>query len=463
MAGIGFVLRKLTRERSLSSTFRAYIHAALAAAGPWVITILTIAGITMLSYKLREKDELFEFRLLLIYNFSFSLVLASPVFVIATRYLADKLFLKKPKTAPGLIISVLALLYILLLPMVLGFYIFVADVNRAILIGVVGNVFSITALWLVSLFISIIEDFKTVTWGYFIGGAIAVVAAILLLKPYGTAGLLFGFNIGLCVTLGILISQILVEYNYEFVLPKHFFSYFRRYWQLALGALIYNIAAWSDKWIMWFSPYAEKGRNGLIFYDNYDSALFLSQLTIIPGMAMFLLSVETGFFEQCRKFYGDILGKVTYQQIERNHKDLISHLIDGARNIFILQGGISILVIFAAPSLFEFFNLNYLQMGIFRLGVLGALFNVMGLFIMVLLTYFDARKEPLIISAVFLVTNVTFTTFVMPFGLRFYGYGYFLSALVTFALAGIIFVRMVSNLPYLAFIKNNNSIREKVQ
>ena len=459
MAGIGFALRKLSQEKTFTATFRAYIHAALAAAGPWLITILTIGGITLITYQVGQKEVLYEFRLLLVYNFSFSLVLASPVFLISTRYLADKLYIKDLKSAPGLIIFTLAFLYLILLPVALFFYGKLATLEPQVFLGALINLFIITALWLVSLFISIIQDFKTVSWAYLIGGTFALIAAWVLVKDYGTAGLLFGFTAGLSITLGILISQILSEYNFEFKIPQNFFHYFQKYWQLALGAFIYNTAAWIDKWIMWFSPHAQVSKSGLRFFDTYDSAMFLCQLTIIPSMAMFLLTVETGFFEGCRKFYGDIIHKVTYDQIERNQQKLIEILQKSARNTFILQGGITFLMIVFAPSLFSFFNLNYLQMGIFRLGALGAFFHIMSLFIMTLLTYFDSRQEPLIISFVFLITNGVFTTLCIKFGFQFYGYGYFLSSLVTFTVAVVILIKIIQNLPYVSFIKNNQSVQ----
>ena len=36
--------------------------------------------------------------------------------------------------------------------------------------------------------------------------------------------------------------------------------------------------------------------SGMIMYSDYDSAMFLAYLTIIPSMAIFMFSVETNFF-----------------------------------------------------------------------------------------------------------------------------------------------------------------------
>ena len=45
MAGIGFALRKLARRDDLLGILQGYAHSALVSAGPWVFTVLSLAGI----------------------------------------------------------------------------------------------------------------------------------------------------------------------------------------------------------------------------------------------------------------------------------------------------------------------------------------------------------------------------------------------------------------------------------
>ena len=46
MAGIGFALRTLSRQETLSGLVRASGHAAVIAAGPWLFTIFSLATIS---------------------------------------------------------------------------------------------------------------------------------------------------------------------------------------------------------------------------------------------------------------------------------------------------------------------------------------------------------------------------------------------------------------------------------
>jgi polysaccharide biosynthesis protein PelG len=77
----------------------------------------------------------------------------------------------------------------------------------------------------------------------------------------------------------------------------------------------------------------------------------------------------------------------------------------------------------------------------------------------ILLCYFDLRCDNMRLQAVFLGTNVIGAIGSIAAGFPFYGYGYFLAAMVT-ALYGLWLVyRRVGKLPYITFVTNNPSLR----
>src|SRR6478609_9194789 len=112
MAGIGFELRKLYRQDNLSGLALACLHSAFASTGPWLFTVLALSIIGTLGYELVDSHVLFEFRVILIYNFSFSLVIASPIFMIATRALADAIYRRDVSSAPGMLVGALTVMWL---------------------------------------------------------------------------------------------------------------------------------------------------------------------------------------------------------------------------------------------------------------------------------------------------------------------------------------------------------------
>jgi uncharacterized membrane protein len=55
----------------------------------------------------------------------------------------------------------------------------------------------------------------------------------------------------------------------------------------------------------------------------------------------------------------------------------------------------------------------------------------------------------------FLAANALLTFISLKLGFRFYGYGYFLSALIAFAVAFVTTDYFLRRLPYQTFIRNN--------
>ena len=287
MAGIGFVLRKLSRQDNLIGVFRAMAHSALASTGPWLFTVLALGCMMVLGSAYISREELYAFRVIVIYNFAFSLVFTAPIFMVATRYLADCIHKEDVSTAPGMLVGALVVVYITQIPIVGLFYLVYAEMDAAVALSAIVNFMLISSIWLIAIFLTALKNYQTVTRSFAIGLLVSIGASYLFAENHGTAGMLNGFSAGMAFTVASLTAGVFAEYNYPLKKPFLFMGYFKKYWEIALSGLIYNIAAWVDKWIMWFAPEAERMDNNLISYPNYDSAMFLAYLTIVPAMAFF--------------------------------------------------------------------------------------------------------------------------------------------------------------------------------
>lgn len=457
MAGIGFALRKLTRRDDLIGVIQGYAHSALAATGPWLFTVAALGTISVLTAGGTSVDEIIVFRLVVIYNFSFSLVATGPIMMVATRYLADMIFLKQVGGAVGLFIGALVLATGTQLPIVLAFYLLGTDLPLPLRLLAIVNFLVVSGIWLVSVFLTALKDYASITRSFFIGMAVAAVASILLAETFGAPGLLGGFTLGLAVILFALIGRIFTEYPYQVSDPFAFFGHFRKYWDLALAGFVQNLAIWIDKWIMWFAPERDYHPAGFIYYGHYDSASFLAYLTVVPAIAGFVVSVETGFFERYLRFYRDIQRHATYAKILENQRALVAQIMRGLRNLVILQGSVTFVCVAAAPALFEWSGIPAPQLAMFRIAVMGSFFHVLLMSLAVVLAYFDLRRAMLSVYVVLLVTNALFTLVTVDLGFAYYGYGYFFSALVSFVVVAVMVGYYVSQLPFLTFVRNNSS------
>ncbi|MBV8732395.1 MAG: exopolysaccharide Pel transporter PelG [Acidobacteriia bacterium] len=458
MAGIGFELRKLLDRDDLIGIAEGYGHAALATSGPWLFTIVALSVILLVGGPAAPPEDLAAFRLIVVYNFSLTLVLTAPVAIVLTRYLADSIHAKNVEQAPAALLGGLLLTYAAAAPIGGFLYLWYAQLDRLARIAAFTDFLLIAGIWTVSVFLTALKDYRALTWSFGFGLAIGIVSAILLAGSWGAPGMLMGLNVGLAVTLFSLMARIFAEYPTRAQLPFAFLPYFRKYWELALAALAYNLAVWADKWIMWLAPEHQLLRMGFLSFPDYESATFLAYLSVVPSMAAFTVTIETGFFEKYARFYDDILRHVSYGRIESNHKDLIQSLMEGGRNFVVLAGSISFAGILLAPQIFESLGISFTQLGIFRLSLLGAFFHVGFLFLMVILTYFDLRRMVLAVACLFLGANCLFTLVTLKLGFAWYGYGYFLAALTAFSAAFLALGHFLQRLPYATFVRNNSSV-----
>ncbi len=463
MAGIGFTLQKLSRRDDLLGMAQAYTHAALAACGPWLFTAIALAGVTMFYSDYFAVETLLNFRIIVIYNFGFSLVCCAPIFMVVTRYLADAIHQKNVTQAPGILMLSLIVALFAQVPAAIIGYLWYFDLPFGLKLAAIANLFLLAAIWLISVFLMALKDYLAVTKSFFVGMALAILFGQLLKDQYADTGLLCGFNIGLVWILFSLIAKILAEYPYKLSSTNGFKRYFHKYWELAVGGVFYNAAIWVDKWIMWFAPESLVLPSKMRMYPDYDSAMFFAYLTIIPAMAVFVFSVETNFFARYKQFYYDILEHKPLKRIRENQQLILDTLLSSARNFVVVQGTIAFVAIVLAANILQALNINYMQIGIFRLGVLGAFFQVLMLFEQIILSYFNCRRATMWIQGTFLATNAIFTLICMHLGFPYYGYGYFLASVLGFVLTSILLFSHIRKLPYHAFITNNNSLKPAFQ
>jgi polysaccharide biosynthesis protein PelG len=454
MAGIGFILRKLANQDNFSGILRAYFHSAVVSAGPWILVVVSLGMVTYLTGNVVGLRELNDFLAIVVYNFFFSFILSSPLYMISARYVSDCLYGRSLSPIPGVLIT--SLFYMVIPCVIFGgiFYTFYATMLTFTIILSVVNFALLAQIWIVMLYLSSIRNFRAITLSWIIGTIITIFLANNLGHAYGSTGLLVGFNIGLVFLLFSLIAQTFAEYPFRFKRAKEFGFYFKNYNGLFCSGFFLFAGMWIDKVIMWFAKEGVTHLNGLRTYPVYDGAMFFSYLTIIPVLALFIFSLETNFYDSYIQYIQDIEKNAPYSVIQEEKKNIFSKISQNSRNFFILQGCVTIVAIGLAPKIFESMGLNFVQFGIFRIGTLGAFFSSMNFFIVILFSYFDNQQNMLRITATMFITNVVFTIISLKLGFSYYGMGFCLSMIVSFLVGGILLVRFLNKLTYHIFITN---------
>ncbi len=458
MAGIGFVLQKLTSRGDLLGMAQGYMHASVSSGG-WLFTIVTLSAITYFGPRFASYEDLSNFRLIVVYNFAFSLVFTGPLTMVLTRYLSDRIFARSVSGVPGMVVGGVAVALALAVPTAGPFYFGYATLTPGARVAAWLGYALVSGIWVLSVFLSTLKEYAAVTRAFGIGMLVAMVTAYYVGPDAGVGGMLLGFDVGLAYILFALIGRVFAEFPFAVSDPLAFRSYFVRHWPLAASGAAYYAGVWVDKWIMWSAPERVMLRSGLVSYPDYDSALFLACLTVVPSMAVFVVNIETRFFDRYHKFYGDIASHATLARIQENQLGLVRTVFLGSRQLVLPQVGLAIALVVLAPVVFVAFDVPYGQLGVFRIATLGALFQLFFLLLTIVLSYLDLNKLTLGLHLLFFALNAVGTLATVHLGFSYYGYGYFLASVVSFLAASVVTLRCLDDLPYHAFITGNASVR----
>lgn len=454
MAGIGFELRKLLAKENYTGIFQAYAYAGIISAGPWVLSIQAILVIGILSYTVVEPYFLVnQFQVSVTYLMVASLVFTGLIQLAFTRFVADRLFERKfdwvMPNFMGCLLVVTVASGVLGLALILAFFPEQSDLYRVLMLA--GFVI-MCCIWTATIFLSGLKRYLEIFGIYLIGYSI-VVAAALVLRPLGLEGLLFGFVIGHFVLLTGMVSLTLREYPSDRFVSFEFLRHGAMYVALVGCGVTYHAAVWVDKVMFWYYPETSTQVIGPLRASIiYDLPIFLAYLAIIPGMAVFLVEIETSFSEAFKRFYDAVRDGATLGRIE-NLRDTMVHTIRGGLFEIVKIQSIAVLVMFTiGPWMLERLGISDLYLPLLYVDVIAASLQVLLLGILTILYYLDKRAVVLGLVSLLFVLNVSLTAVSLWLGAPFYGYGFAVALLLTIVIAMIFTERKLALLEYETFM-----------
>jgi uncharacterized membrane protein len=451
MAGIGFRLKRLIVEDTGTGWLRAHLYGAVLAAGPWLLSIGTLGTLALLSRDLIGDAAHARFQVIVVYTYTFSLITTGGAHMVVTRQLADELYVGRIGTlvvSYRFTVGVTALAHLALGAL---FYALAPGLEPALRVFGVMLLVVVSCIWMVMIYLGAAQDYASVVAAFFAGSLVSLLAALALGRGLGTTGYLGGFLLGQAGILFVLCARVERELAAvripEAVNLTHAFV---RYPELIAAGLLYNAAIAVDRIAFWIAP---TGRPiaGWFHASLYDAPIFLCYLSVVPSLAIFLVSVETDFYDRYREYYGVATKHGTLQQVLEAKRAMTACLRGSLRRLLVAQAPLTLLLMALAPWIAAGLGLDGLQLGILRCGLVGALLHVLCLFGGIVLLYFDRRRAAAEVAGVFLAGNAVFTVITLLVGPRSYGLGYPLAALLGCVWAYHRIEQTLDDLEYLTF------------
>jgi uncharacterized membrane protein len=434
MAGIGFELRKLLEKDSYFGLIQAYAYAGIISSGPWVLSIIGILFVGFLSLGVvYPHASIVQFQVSVTYLILSSLILTGFIQLGFTRFIADSLFKKQEKLVlpnfNGMLLVVTSIGGILGL---LAIFFLFPNMSVSYRMLMFSGFVILCAIWVATIFLSGMKQYKQIVFLFAVGYSITVLGA-LLLRSYGMEGLLLGFVIGHFVLLIGMVTLTLRTFPLEeTVISFDFMRPGAMYVSLIFTGFLYNLAVWADKLIFWFYPDTSQSIIGPLRASLiYDLPIFLAYLAIIPGMAVFLVRIETDFVEYYEKFYDAVREGGSLDHIETMRDNMVFTVRLGLFEIVKIQAIAVLLVFVLGEKLLGWLGISTMYLPLLYVDVVAAGLQVVLLGILNVFFYLDKRHIVVLLCVLFLTTNIVLTSLSLYLGANFYGYGFALSLLIT--------------------------------
>lgn len=455
MAGIGFELRRLLRKNTLLGLAQAYAYAGVIGSGPWVFSIVGILLVGIFSATVVVPSFLVtQFQTSVTYLVASSLVLTGLVQLAFTRFVSDRLFEKRQElilpNLHGLLLVVVGAACVL---GTVALFLLLPGERLLYRLLMLAGFAIMCAVWVLTVLLSGMKHYKAITLLFAVAYTLIVLAS-LLMRPWGLEGLLGGFVLGNLVLLAGMWLFIVRDFNPSGQLIAFDFARHElRYLSLVAVGFLYNFGIWVDKLMFWyFEPTSQQVIGGLRASLIYDLPVFLSYLSIIPGMAVFLVRIETDFVEFYDKFYDAVRGGGSLEYIESMHDEMVYSIQQGLVEIAKTQT-LAVLVTFVAgPVVLDALGISLLYLPLLYVQVVGAGLQVGLMAVLNVFFYLDQRRIVLLLCGQMVLLNIVLTAISQYYGAALYGYGFTLAMLISLLTGLILLTRQLNRLEYQTFM-----------
>ncbi|POA20277.1 histidine kinase [Pseudomonas sp. FW300-N1A1] len=453
MAGIGFELRRILSRDSYTATLHAYLYAGLISSGPWVLSIVSVMLVGSISLGLLLPDVLVgQFLVTVTYLMASSLILTGGLQLFFTRFVSDLLYEHQHERILPNLLGILLL--VTLAAGVLGTIVLslLFDESLIFRVLVLANFVVLCNLWLVIIFLSGMKAYNRILLVMLVGYSLMVASAYAL-SFLQLPGLLLALLIGHSALLFLYLYDILREYQAEKLIAFDFLDRRQVFVSLLVTGFCYNLGIWVDKFLFWLNPGTSSEMVGPLRASIiYDLPIFLAYLAIIPGMAVFLVRIETDFAEWCERLFQAIRDGETLQYIGQLKTEMVLSIRQGLLEICKVQGVTVLLLFLFAPRLLEWLGLSSYYLPLFHIALIGVSLQVVFMALLNVFFYLDKRMIVLELCVWFVVLNTVLTLLSQYLGPSFFGYGFTLSLLVCVLLGLHRLSRVLEDLEYDTFM-----------
>lgn len=464
MAGIGFQLKTLYEQSHFFGQLRAYGYSTITAVGPMLLSILLITcSREWMLYLQAPSREVNVFMAAIQYAFVFSQILTGGFVFIISRYVADQTFSEKEENVLSSMYGAIGIVVLLGFIAAIVFY---WSSPLPFLFKLITYLFftELNIIWILSMYVSALKDYKKIVKSYLIGIVISAILIWLLTGVFHlvTANAVFiGLIIGFFFIMILLINEIAKYFQVNNKQYFHFLIYLEKYPYLFFIGVFYYVGLYGHNMAVWLGDRQVIVEDTFLMAPYYDTPVFYAYLSIMPALILFMVSVETTFYETYKKYYGRILNGFPLQDIETAKHEMYRVLKHEILFMSQVQLLVSFTFLFIGVRFLPYLGMTQDQIDIFMIVVLGSWFLSLIITYFLILLYFDEKKAAFWLMGSYTVLSIGLTYASMQL-FQQYGAGMFVASLISLIIGSRILMSRLNEIDYTTFSSQPIVYKEKI-
>ena len=315
MAGIGVKLNKIYEKNTIATDLYGFFYSSIMTVAPMFLVIgviMLIQWVLGFSNSMYSSRELFASTVL--YVFIFSLLSASPLNAVLSRYLSDIIFDEHYE-------DIMPCYYVgLLMNVIIGLCLAVPFCVHEYLTGLVPLYYVFTGfcgfltLLLVfysMLYLNISKDYSRISLFFLIGMTVSFILSWILIRFFGwevTYTILFSLVIGFSIIASLEFAQIRSYFRTNSRKYRAVLQYFKKYWQLVLANYLYTLGLYIHNFVFWTRPDHLIVVRSFVSHTSYDMASCLAMFTNISATIIFISRIEMNFHDRYKAYSEAVIG-----------------------------------------------------------------------------------------------------------------------------------------------------------
>lgn len=466
MAGIGFELKNLfSDDNNTFQDIKAMAYSAIIGVGPWLITVITLNILMFIGKQyILSRGERNLFMTAIVYSFIFSQLLTGAVQYLITRFISDCIYSGKQNKLKSTYIGTIK--FIVIVSFFIGIlYLKKQDLSWFYISTLTCLFCFLSGIWVSMNFISAVKNYSYSIVAYVTGNIVAMGLGWYFLKYSSNEffkenlaySIILAYTIGIGTTFFMLYLYLTYIFEESDESEFEFLRAFKRYTSLSFIGIFFNFGMWSHIFVNWM--FGDSYRVGGVFLSSplYEVAVFYAFFLTIPTMVYFLVFMETKFFPIYKRYYALLILNGNLVDIEIEKKKMISVLKEEIYYIMELQFFVSFSVALLSKVIFLKYGMDLYLLDLFRVMIFAAYCTIFISVYITIFLYFDSRKEALIVSVVFFILSTVLSIATTLLGDEYIGLGFFISAFLSLILSEVVLDKIVQDLNYITFYKQNFS------